>query len=116
MKTVLFVGASSDVALESKKLLESQGNSIICITRQSTDRLPNALLGSPVDNNLPEIDFQIDGLVYFPGSITLKPFRSLKQTDFQQELEVNVLGAINAIQKYSSKLNEASNRSLVGQC
>ncbi|MBM3161489.1 MAG: SDR family oxidoreductase [Bacteroidetes bacterium] len=113
MKTVLFIGASSDVALESKKLLESQGNSIICITRQSTDILPNALIGNPVDNNLPEIDFQIDGLVYFPGSITLKPFRSLKQNDFQQELEVNVLGAINAIQKYSSKLNEGSSIVLI---
>ena len=113
MKTVLFIGASSDVALESKKLLESQGNSIICITRQSTDLLPNALIGNPVDNNLPEIDYQIDGLVYFPGSITLKPFRSLKQNDFQQELEVNVLGAIHAIQKYSSKLNEGSSIVLI---
>lgn len=108
MKTFLFVGAHSDIALEAKKLLESSNNQVVCITRNESETIPNALVGNPVTNELPELDQMIDGLVYFPGSITLKPFRSIKQADFQSELEINVLGAINSIQKYSSKLTEGS--------
>ena len=108
MKTFLFIGANSGMALETKKQLESNGNKVICLSRHHSAELPDAILANPVSNELPELDQSLDGLVYFPGSITLKPFKSLKQADFQQELEVNVLGAINAIQKYSTKLNEGS--------
>lgn len=108
MKTFLFIGSNSDIALEAKKQLESNGNRVICITRQHSVELSDSLLGNPVTNELPEIENDIDGLVYFPGSITLKPFRSLKPSDFQNEFEINVLGAINAIQKYNSKLKQGS--------
>jgi 3-oxoacyl-[acyl-carrier protein] reductase len=108
MKTYLFLGASSDIALTAKKILENIGNRVICISRQAENDLLDILTGNPVTNELPEIDGTIDGLVYFPGSITLKPFRSIKHADFQSELEINVLGAINSIQKYSSKLTEGS--------
>ena len=108
MKTFLFIGANSDVALESKKQLENLGYRVVTISRNSSEKLPNAIIGNAVLNELPEIDLEFDGIVYFPGSITLKPFRSLKQTDFQNEFEINVIGAINAIQKYSPKLKEGS--------
>lgn len=108
MKTYLFLGASSDIALTAKNKLENSGNRVICISRQVENDLLDMLTGNPVTNELPEIDGTIDGLVYFPGSITLKPFKSIKQADFQSELEINVLGAINSIQKYSSKLTEGS--------
>ncbi|MBM3452177.1 MAG: SDR family oxidoreductase [Bacteroidetes bacterium] len=108
MKTFLFIGSNSDVALEAKKQLERQGNKIISISRNTSEDVSNFLNGNPVTNNLPEIEDSIDGLVYFPGSILLKPFKALKQGDFQNEYEINVLGAINSIQKYSSKLTEGS--------
>jgi 3-oxoacyl-[acyl-carrier protein] reductase len=108
MKTFLFIGANSDVAIEAKKQLEKVGNKVICISRSSSEALDNALIGNPVSNELPELMEHIDGLVYFPGSINLKPFKSLKSADFQNELEINVLGAINSIQKYSPKMNEGS--------
>jgi 3-oxoacyl-[acyl-carrier protein] reductase len=108
MKTFLFIGSNSDIAQETLKILESNGNKVICISRNHIDEVENNLIGNPVLNDLPEIDVEIDGLVYFPGSITLKPFRSLKQIDFLNELEINVLGAINSIQKYSPKLKESS--------
>jgi len=108
MKTFLFIGANSDIALTAKKNVENTGNRVICISRKAENDLLDTLTGNPVTNELPEIDENIDGLVYFPGSITLKPFRSLKQADFQNEIEINVLGAINAIQKYSPKLTEGA--------
>jgi 3-oxoacyl-[acyl-carrier protein] reductase len=106
MKTFLFIGGNSDIALKTKKKIELSGNQIICISRQLSTNLPNAYIGNPVTNELPELSESIDGIVYFPGSILLKPFRSLKQEDFVNELEINVLGAINAIQKYNNKIKE----------
>ena len=108
MKTFLFIGSNSDIALVTKKQLEEQGHKVIAISRSISENNLNSFSGNAVSNDLPDIDRDIDGLVYFPGSITLKPFRSLKQADFQNELEINVLGAINSIQKYSSKLKDGS--------
>ena len=65
MKTYLFLGASSDIALTAKKMLENTGNRVICISRQVENDLLDTLTGNPVTNELPDIDGTIDGLVYF---------------------------------------------------
>lgn len=108
MKTFLFIGANSDIAIEARKQQETKGNRVISISRSENEEFNDFLIGDPVNNNFPELDENIDGLIYFPGSITLKPFRSIKVADFQSDFELNVLGAINSIQQYLSKLNEGS--------
>jgi NAD(P)-dependent dehydrogenase (short-subunit alcohol dehydrogenase family) len=108
MKTFLFIGANSDIAIEARKQQEQKGNRVISISRSENEEFNDFLIGAPLNNNFPELDENIDGLVYFPGSITLKPFRSIKVADFQSDFELNVLGAINSIQHYLSKLNEGS--------
>ena len=42
---------------------------------------------------LSEIDGSLNGLVYLPGTITLKPFARLTMQDYQTDLEINYLGA-----------------------
>ena len=42
---------------------------------------------------------QIDGLVYCPGSINLKPLHRLSSQDFYNDWQINFLGAIKVIQK-----------------
>ena len=108
MKTFLFIGANADLAIEARKLIENKGDKVIAISRNSNDFYPDFLIGNAVTNELPEITEALDGLVYFPGTINLKPFRSLKSTDFQQDFEINVLGAIHAIQFYAKQLKEGS--------
>ncbi|MCE2713554.1 MAG: SDR family oxidoreductase, partial [Cryomorphaceae bacterium] len=108
MRTFLFIGGNSDIALRTRTLLEAAGNKVLSVSRSTEHEGQVHLYGDPVLNDLPEIDEQIDGLVYFPGSITLKPFRSIKQADLQSDLEINVLGAFHSIQRYLSKMNEGS--------
>jgi NAD(P)-dependent dehydrogenase (short-subunit alcohol dehydrogenase family) len=108
MKTFLFIGANADLAIEARKLIENKGDKVIAISRNSNDFYPDFLIGNAVTNELPEITDELDGLVYFPGTINLKPFRSLKSTDFQQDFEINVLGAIHAIQFYAKQLKVGS--------
>jgi 3-oxoacyl-[acyl-carrier protein] reductase len=108
MKTFLFIGANSDVALEARKQQELKGNRVISISRSENEEFGDFQIGDPIKAILPELEGNIDGLVYFPGSITLKPFRSIKAVDFQSDFELNVLGAINSIQYYLLKMNVGS--------
>jgi len=62
---------------------------------------------------LPVIDQTIDGLVYCPGSINLKPFRSLKADDFIQDFQVNLVGAVRCVQQYLPKLQASTNPSVI---
>ena len=62
---------------------------------------------------LPSIDTRFDGIVYFPGSINLKPFRSLKLEDFQSDFNIHVLGAVNVLKTYQSNLNEGASVVLI---
>ena len=108
MKTYVFIGANSDIAIEARKLQESKGNKVLSISRSTNAEFDDYLIGDPVKNELPEILEPIDGLVYFPGSIALKPFRSLKQSDFLGDFETSVVGAVNSIQAYFPKFNVGS--------
>lgn len=61
---------------------------------------------------LPEIA-AVDGLVYCPGSITLKPISRLSLDDFRANFEINVLGAVKAIQTYLPLLKKGQNPAVV---
>jgi NAD(P)-dependent dehydrogenase (short-subunit alcohol dehydrogenase family) len=63
------------------------------------------------DGVYPEID-DIESIIYCPGTINLKPFRSLKDDDFQNDFEVNVKGAVRVIQHYQRPLSKAENASI----
>jgi len=64
------------------------------------------------DDQLPDIS-SADGLVYCPGSINLKPINRLSIEDFKTDFDINVLGAVKAIQKYLGVLKEGTNPSIV---
>ncbi len=51
--------------------------------------------------------------MYFPGTINLKPFRSLSTDDFLVDLEINLLGAVKALKSYLSRLLESDTASVV---
>jgi len=58
-------------------------------------------------------DLPFEGLAYCPGTINLKPFRSLKSKDFEFDFKVNVLGAINLVQKALPALKKSENASVL---
>ncbi len=110
MKHFLLVGASSAIAQTTKSTLLDKGYEVTQLSRvesfsdyELTDYL----------SALPSIDDRFDGIVYFPGSINLKPFRSLKLEDFQSDFNIHVLGAVNVLKTYQSNLNEGSSVVLI---
>lgn len=61
----------------------------------------------------PLIQASADALVYFRGSINLKPFNSLNNEDFQRDYEINFLGAVKAINAFYLSMPKSANGSIV---
>lgn len=118
MKTYLVVGGTSGIGLETAKLL-SKENRIVLIGRTEKNLDGSAgVTFHPADvtksvDALPKIDEALDGLIYCPGTINLKPLRGLKIEDFQNDFEINLLGAVKVIKKYVNNLKSAGKSSIV---
>ena len=100
---VLTVGSNSDIA---RNLIDNN-KSIEFIELTSSPKLPHQ---NHVDimNELtfPKIDSGLDGFIYFPGSINLRPFSSLKEDDYTKDFNINVLGLIKTLKYYQKNLNK----------
>ncbi len=103
---VLLIGASSDIA---KSVLNLGHSSVEFIQFTSHPTEPNQqLLDVQDETTFPQVEGEINGLVYFPGSINLRPFSNLKLSDFQSDYDINVLGLIKILKHYHKQLAQDS--------
>jgi NAD(P)-dependent dehydrogenase (short-subunit alcohol dehydrogenase family) len=120
-KNYLVVGASQGIGLEITQQLLQGGASVFASARSVSPELADLdvkFLELDVTNgNLEELSNfvpeQLHGMVYCPGTITLRPFQSLKISDFQKDLEVNFLGAVRVLQNSISTLKKSNGSSVV---
>jgi len=115
MKTYLFAGASSQIAQATAQLLQAKGNAVIGISRQTEIAIYDEYhqVEGYSKNDFPVIDQTIDGIVYFPGSINLKPFHRLNSDDFVHDYQLNALGAVEFTQAYLGNLKASENPAIV---
>ncbi|WP_179346469.1 SDR family NAD(P)-dependent oxidoreductase [Winogradskyella ursingii] len=114
MKTIIVIGGSKGIgkAIVSALL---PSNKVINISRSSPEKNHENLTHHECDvtkDVLPDID-AADGLVYCPGSINLKPIARLSIDDFKNDFEINVLGAVRAVQKYLDILKKGDQPSIL---
>jgi len=114
MHTYLVVGGSSGIGYETCRQLLSAGHQVVVIGRNKPD-LPVTFFQSDVvaNDTLPVWDEPLNGLVYCPGSIRLKPFKGLTASDFEEDLRINYLGLIKALHHYHPALKRSGNASVV---
>jgi NAD(P)-dependent dehydrogenase (short-subunit alcohol dehydrogenase family) len=114
MKTILVVGGSRGIGKEVVKRLLPE-NKVVSISREASDldhvNLTQIELDA-VKGELPELD-EVDGLVYCPGTINLKPFSRLSEEDFLNDFEINVLGAVRVLKAYEKALKKSDQASVV---
>lgn len=105
MKKILLVGSSSHVAVN---LFERYQN-IYQFIRLSRNTLYTDYEGFNILDPLsfPDLD-DLDGIVYFPGNINLKPFRRLDVNSFLEDYNIHVIGLLNILKFYEKKLNNKS--------
>ncbi len=114
-KTFLFAGASSAIAQEAAILLKEKGHRVIGISTKDANSLYHEFykIEKYAFDTFPKIDFSIDGLVYFPGTINLKPFARISQAEFINDFEINTLGAIAFVQAYLNNVKKSQHGSIV---
>lgn len=115
MKTTLIIGASSGIGMALANKLIQKKEKVISISRNVPEAPFSHFYNHDILSSepLPILTDKIDGIVYCPGSINLKPFRALKKQDFLDDLELNVLTAIKCIQNYQENLAWSKNPSIV---
>jgi len=102
-KNIVIIGASSGIGHAIGEIVGSQSANIYSISR-TEPQFPSSFDYEHLTHDIMEGDIPdgflpdtIDGLVYCPGSINLKPFRSLSLDAFRSDYEINVIGAVKAI-------------------
>jgi len=118
-KKYLIVGGSSGIGLALTYRLAREGNKVIVLSRNKNQlQLDDNIEHHPFDvldnsPNYPVIDEELNGLAYCPGSINLKPFKSLKEQDFLSDFKINALGAVKVINNYLPSLKKSDKPSIV---
>ncbi|MFL2576754.1 MAG: SDR family NAD(P)-dependent oxidoreductase [Flavobacteriales bacterium] len=102
---ILLVGASSDIANELFVKNKSEYNFIRLSSNSEFSDAENFNIQDP---NTYIDEENIDGIVYFPGTIVLKPFKQLSLDTFENDYNINVLGLIKILKFYQSKLSDTA--------
>jgi len=113
MKTFVIIGSTTGIGLSIAEQL-AQNNRVFGVSRREHSEINHAnythfsfdVLADSWDTiPFPE---QIDGLVYCPGSIQLKPLKMLTDKVIREDMEINFFGAINCIKAVSDRLQQNS--------
>lgn len=105
MATIVIAGGSSGIGLATRELFTTRGHHVQVTSRDEFDA------SNP--SSLPPLPEQIDGLLYCPGTITLKPFQQLTEEDFLRDFQINLLGATRLLKAALPALKKSPSASVV---
>ncbi len=114
---ILVIGASRGIGHAIAERLISSGIPVITVSRsgEGPAGAQAHLLADVVADGLPlhQLPEALGGMVYCPGTIDLKPLRSLKVEDLRHALEVNLVGAFRCAQATAEKLKKVPGSSML---
>jgi 3-oxoacyl-[acyl-carrier protein] reductase len=117
MKNILLIGGSYGIGLAIAKEIQFENN--IYIASRSNENLVDVKATYiPFDATTDTIDTSllptiIDGLVYCPGSINLRPFKGIKPEAFETDLQINFISLVKVIQSVLPNLLASEQASIV---
>ena len=113
MEKVIIIGSSKGIGRATLDLLVTNCE-VFGITRNPSNFSHPNYIEYNLDiltDEIPHIE-NINHLIYTPGSINLKPFNRLKEIDFLNDFNINVLGAVRSIQFYLPEIKKSNNSSI----
>ena len=118
-RNIFVVGGSSGIGLEIVRILSQKGHNVFVGSRKN-DQLKGleGVNHLKLDVTAESLRFDglpnaLDGMVYCPGTIQLRPFQRLSIDDFMADLNVNYLGAVKSIQGVITRLKKSKSVSSV---
>ncbi len=118
-KTYLVVGGTSGIGRQVVEALIEQDARVHILSRggHAASARPGTVHHvcdvTAETPEFPALDEPLAGLAYLPGNITLKPFHLLREKNFQDDLAVNLFGAVKTLQRYLKNLKEVEAASVV---
>ncbi len=111
----LIIGGLSGIGAHLTAELREQNHHVLTTSRtpQNSDTTPHCQTYDALNPTLLELPETLDGLVYCPGTIQLKPFNRFVADDFRKDFEINVLGAVDVIQQALPSLQKSAQASIV---
>jgi NAD(P)-dependent dehydrogenase (short-subunit alcohol dehydrogenase family) len=110
-RNVVIIGGNSGIGKSVVEKLESQGANVFAYSKSGAiGKMLDITENFDIIEGLPE---RIDGLVYCPGTINLKPFHRFTIEDFKDDYQVNVLGAVRVLQACMKGLKKSGSASVI---
>lgn len=119
MKTYLIVGGSGGIGKAIASTTVNEGNKVHATYHEkamesNTRGLEYHLLDVFKDDlNFDYLPDVLDGLVYCPGSINLKPFHRIKPEEWLSDFNLQVMGAVKVLQLLLPRLKASQKASVV---
>jgi NAD(P)-dependent dehydrogenase (short-subunit alcohol dehydrogenase family) len=117
MKTYFIAGGASGTGKQLVQNILDEGNEVYATYHITPPWTAGNLHWQEIDFRNPAVTptfpEKIDGLVYCPGSISLKPFARSTDEDFRSDFELQVLGAIRLIRSALPSLKRSEKASIV---
>ncbi len=119
MNNYIVIGASKGIGQALTNILIEKGHHVIALSRtKGTWGNPEQVTYIPFDvlsDNFNELDLnlEIHGLAYCPGSINLKPLKTIKKETLLEDLQINTLCAFEIIQQALPKFSKSSSCGIV---
>lgn len=118
MANYFIIGASSGIGKQLATQLSESGHTVYG-TYHKTEVSANDTnieyhsMNVLEDVNVDFLPETLDGLIYCPGSINLKPFTRIKPADFLSDFNLQVGGAVKVIQAILPRLKASENSCIV---
>jgi len=119
MATLLIVGASSGIGASLARQLVASGRTVYGTYHTHATAPTEGVAGwHPVNVLDATLDLSflpdtLDGLVYCPGAVNLKPFARIKPEDFVADYQLQLIGAVKVIQASLPRLKNSTQGSIV---
>lgn len=116
-KNILLIGGSHGIGFELASKLHQDHT--VYVASRSNENLGNLDVNYiQYDTEKDELDLSqlpdhLDGFVFCPGSINLKPFKMLSVDTFRQDMELNFLSMVNVVHQVMEHLKKSEQASLV---
>ena len=119
MRTVAIIGDSKGIGLALRQRLLDRGDKVIGVSRTGAQADGNytGLVFDAVAHacDLSSFTDRLDGLVYCPGTIQLKPVRGVKPELVMEDFKVNAMGLLQTVQANLKLLKAAAKAPIGGQ-
>ncbi len=118
MANILIIGASSGIGASIANQLIAAGHQVYGTFNKTTASAEGFIKFQPLNVLDENLDFSflpnnLDGLVYCPGAVNLRPFARIRPEDFVSDYQLQFIGAVKSIQACLPNLKNSAQASIV---